>query len=781
MTVPAQSAVDELLSHYGAGNLARVEQLAEAMTRQFPDFAFGWKVLGAILSQTGKRQDALAPMRQAARLDPGDPQNRLNLAITLNDLGLTQEAVASCREAVRLKPDYVEAHGNLGSFLHSLGHLGEAETAYRAALSLRPDQAEMHANLGDVVRSLGRAAEAEAICREAIRLKPNYAPAHRHLGNALRDGAQSAEAEAAYREAIRLKPDFAHAHHDLGNLQRDLGQLAQAQASLGLAIRLDPGFAEAHCNFGNTLKELGQLTPAEASYREAIRLKPDSALMYTNLGDTLKLLGRYDESLASCREAVRLDSGYAAAYNALGNTLTTVGRLVEAEEAFREAIRLQPDFAEAHSNLLFALNYVAALPVEATLKEAKRFGAAVSAQAVPKFSSWHTESGAEPEPTKLRVGFVSGDLREHPVGYFAEGLIRHLDPAQFELVAFPTAAKSDALTERLRPHFRDWVPLYGKSDLAAATAIHQKGIHVLIDLSGHTAYNRLPVFSYKPAPVQLSWLGYFATTGLPEMDYFLGDPHTSPENEAHHFTEQVCRLPDTWLCLAPSGVPIPAADTPALKNGYVTFGSFGNLSKMGTEVVDAWADILCRLPHAMLFLKAKQLHDADVAAKVRAQFAAHGIAGERLILEGAEPRAQYLESYRRVDMVLDTFPYPGGTTSFDALQMGVPILTLKGDRFLSHLGESIAHNAKHADCVATGRADYASKVVALASDLRRLVDLRQTLRDTVLQTPLFDIERFARNAGEAFWRIYKLKKSSRSGPASLRPPGSAADGRGFSR
>ena len=817
--VPAQQAIDALVSRYGAGDFAATEQLARAMTRQYPKFAFAWKVLGAALSQAGRLQDALGPMRQAALLEPGDAQTHLNIAVTLSFLGQMQQAVASCRDALSIKPDYVEAHGNLGSFLFRLGDLAQAEASFRAALNLRPDQAEIHGNLGDVLsnlerlseseqhyrealrirpdyaaahhglgsilrqrgqlaqaeasfreaarlrpgdaetlvdlanvqRALGQSARAEASYRAAIHANPDYAPAYNHLGSYLNQIGRKAEAEACCREALRLKPDFADARNNLGNVLIDLAQAEQAEANFREAIRLQPGLAEAYSNLGKVLRDTGRLTQAEASYRDAIRLKPDLAVAYANLGDVLKSLGRLERSEAACREAIRLDPNYAEAWNMLGITLTTLGRLEEAEACFRTAIRLTPRFAEAHSNLLFGLNYVGALPVEAALEEAESYGAAVSPRALPKFTSWL----ADTKPAKLRVGFVSGDFNQHPVGYFAEGLFQHLDGAQFELVAFPSAAKSDVLTERIRPRFLDWVPIYGKNDAEAAALIHERGVHVLVDLSGHTANNRLPVFAFKPAPVQASWLGYFASTGLPEMDYFLGDPYMSPEHEHGHFTEQILRLPDTWLCLAPPAESGLIAQPPLQQNRYPTFGNFSNLSKIGPEVVETWAGILQRVPEARLFLKAKQLSDASAMERVCADFAGHGIPAHRLILEGPSPRPAYLEAYNRVDLVLDTFPYPGGTTSIDALWMGVPLVTLQGARFLSHLGESIAHNAGHPEWIAADRSGYADKAVALAADAATLGEIRRGMRSGLLRSPLFDVERFAQGFGQALWTMFR--------------------------
>lgn len=716
---PSQQDVEVFRLHYGAGNWATAERHATELTRKFPDHAFGWKALGEIAARTGRLEAALTSMREALRLEPDDAEAHFGLGNALYGLGRLGEAEASYRDAIRRQPNHAAAHCNLGNTLRDLGRKREAEDSYRAAIGIDPGLAVAHFNLGNVLKDLDRSAEAEASYRTAIRRVPDLVEAHYNLGNTLKQLERPDEAEASYREALRRKPDHVKARNNLGNLLRDVGRLGEAEVVYREAIRLKPDYAEAHGNLGVLLHQFGRLREAEASYREAIRLDPD----------------------------------YAKAHSNLGVTLGDLGRAREAEASYREAVRLQPDDAAIRGNLLFGLNGAEPYAPDAALAEAKRYGSIVSSRAVPKYAFWN----ASPRDAKLRIGFVSGDLRNHPVGYFLEGLVAHLDRNAFELFAYPTNPKLDELTARLKPHFRSWTPIRGMSDRAAAAAIHAQAIHVLLDLAGHTADNRLPVFAFKPAPVQATWLGYYATTGLPEIDYFLGDPHVCPETEERNFTEKLWRLPETWLCLAPPDATVPVRDLPALKNGHATFGCFGNLAKMGEPVVKVWADILARLPGSKLFLKSKQLADAGVRATTIGRFQARGVPGDRLILEGPSPRAAYLEAYNRVDLVLDTFPHPGGTTSSEALWMGVPVLTLAGARFLSRLGESIARNVGQDDWIAADLDAYVGKAEGFAADLRNLGEIRATLRDRALRSPLFDARKFAANFGAALTLMYAGK------------------------
>ncbi|HTH76388.1 MAG TPA: glycosyltransferase, partial [Trinickia sp.] len=322
-------------------------------------------------------------------------------------------------------------------------------------------------------------------------------------------------------------------------------------------------------------------------------------------------------------------------------------------------------------------------------------------------------------------------------------------------VAYPTRRVEDALTARIKPYFSAWTPLASMNDEQAAARIRDDRIDLLLDLSGHMNFNRLPLFAWRPAPVQASWLGYFASTGLPAMDYLLGDPHVLPPDAQPYYTERLRRLPDSYLCFTPPAERVDVGPPPLATQGHVTFGCFNHLMKMNDGVVDVWARILHAVPRSRLFLKAKQLDDAPTRETTLARFAARGIDASRLILEGRSPRSEYFAAYNRIDIALSPFPYPGGTTSVEGLWMGVPVLCRRGDRFLSNICTSMLHSAGLADWIAQDNDDYVAKAVAFAADAPRLAALRSSLRATVLASPLCDAARYARNleaAFEAMWR-----------------------------
>ena len=608
----------------------------------------------------------------------------------------------------------------LGVVFVLTGKIEQALAPMQRSAELSPHDAEGHSNLGHTLGSLGRFEEAQASCRRAIALRPDYPEAHNNLGNTLRDLGCLLEAEASCRQAIALRPDYAEAHSNLGVTLMALGRPLQAQASYRQAIALKHDYAEAHNNLGNTLKDFGRLSQAEDSYRQAIALKPD----------------------------------YAEAHSNLGVVLIALGRLSEAAASYRQAIALKPDYVEAHSNLLFGMNYAGYLSVTASLEEARRYGASVSQKAGHKYTAWHCPQA----PDKLRIGFVSGDLRNHPVGYFLEGLLSNIDRSKFELIAYTNTPAEDELTARIKAYFSLWRSLVGQRNEAAAKLIHDDGVHILIDLAGHSAHNRLPVFAYKPAPVQVSWLGYFATTGVEEIDYLLGDPYVTPVAEDHHFCERVWRLPETYLCFTPPALDIEVGELPAMSNGYVTFGCFNNLSKLNDAVIALLAKVLHAVKDSRLLLKAKQFADSNVRQVMIQRFALLNVGLDRLTIEGPSSRPDYFASYNRVDMALDPFPFPGGTTSVEGLWMGVPVITKRGDRFIAHNGETIANNAGQSEWIAQDENDYVLKAKTFASDLNALAKIRAGLRAQVLASPLFDSKRFARHFEEAMagmWDRYK--------------------------
>jgi protein O-GlcNAc transferase len=728
-----------------------------------PNVAAWHANLGTVLQQQGQPEAAIACFHRALELRPDFPEASNNLGNALNQLGRREEAIPCLRQALLLRPDYAEAHNNLGDVLRQLGRLDEAVNCFRQALDLRPDYLEAHNNLGDALRRQDQPERAAASFRRALELRPDYPEALNHLGSVLRDPNRLPEAAACFERALTLRPGYAEAHYNLGNARQQQNRLDEAAACYRAAINLRPDFPEAHNNLGNVLYQQGQLEEAVACRREALRLRPDYPEASYNLGTALLKLWRLDEAAACFRHAITLRPNLPDAHNNLGNVLKEQGRLDDAVAQYRRALEIKPDSFLAYSSLLFAQNYLAHESAASLRAMARQFGNLATNSAGHVFTEWREASPEQP----LRVGVVSGDLGNHPVGYFLEGLLREADPARIAFLAFPTQPDEDELTARIKPRFLSWLPIHALGDAAAAELIHAQGVQVLLDLSGHTSHNRLPVFAWRPAPVQAGWLGYFATTGVAEIDYVIGDPQVAPADEADHFTETMWRLPEIYFCFTPPAIDVAVSALPARSSGQVTFGCFNNLAKVNDAVVAVWARVLQAVPGSRLLLKAFQLQDPAVADNLRARFAAHGIDAHRLLLEQPASRADYLRAYHRIDIALDPFPYPGGTTSAEALWMGVPVLTKRGNRFLSHAGETISRNAGLADWIADDDDVYVSMAVRHAADLGRLQTLRAGLRDQVLASPLFDAPRFARHFEAAMGEMWRRREDSQRAPTGI--------------
>ncbi len=773
---PQQSEEMALFQLFQLGMHAEVQREARRLLAQSPDSGYWWKILGASLQVEGKDMAAaLEALQKAALLLPHEADAQNNLAVALRQRGEFADAAHYSRRALQVAPQFVEALRNLGSALHGMKDHGGAAAAFREALALKmdadtcinlglslgelaqheaalaqlreaaridPQKAITFAHLGAELAGLGRPDEAMLAYRRAIELDPQAASALNNLGNLLQDARRVEEALACYGRALRARPDYADAHNNLGVALRELGRRDEAAASFAAALACRANFVEAHSNLGSLLQEMDRMDDAVAHCRKAVEISPQFAEAHSNLGHVLHAARRYGAALECFQRALALKPGFADAHSNMGALYRDLGQLDLAVQSCLAALQADPNHLDAHSGLLFSCNYLANESGAALLDHARRYGIAAARRARP-FTTWTNA----PEPVRrLRIGFVSADLHSHPVGHFLDSVIAALHARHgnsLELHAYANSPKRDELSARLQAHFTVWRTVLGMSDEKLARQIREDGIDILIDLSGHTTGTRLALFAWKPAPVQASWLGYFATTGLGAIDYLVADPWTLPPAEEAHFSECVWRLPETRLCFSAPDADIAVGALPAMANGYLTFGCCNNLSKLGDAVLALWARILHALPGSRLLLKNKQFSEQARQDEMLRRFAALGIGPERLILEGPASRQDYLRTYRQIDIALDPFPYTGGTTTAEALWMGVPVLTLAGERFIARQGVGLLANAGLQDWIAADADDYLAKAVAFAADLPALARLREGLRDQVLAAPLFDAPRFA--------------------------------------
>jgi len=688
----------------------------------------------------------IANYRRALAANPNSIELHCRLAVALQQQGQLEAAIASYQRALALKPDLLPAYVNLAHSQQALGQLDAAATNYLHALNLMPNSAELHCYLAATLQKKGQLEAAALSYQRALALQPNLAVAHINLAQLLRDQGEFGAAIASYRQALALDANNADVHTELGIALGKHGELDAAIISHRSALALRPNSAAAHVNLGVTLYQHGAYSEAIEHYRQALALEPNLTVAHNNLGATLTQQGELSAAVTSYRNALALQSNFPSAYCNLSSVLKDQGNVEEAITCLQRALALQPNYIQARSDYLIALQYLADYPRQKLFAEHLAFADRFEA---PLRAHWQAHANSRDPQRRIKIGFVSGDLRTHPVGFFLLNVLRHMNRHTLDITLYSNNSISDNVTVQLRELEYNWSALDGLSDDAAAQRIRADGIDILIDLSGHTGGNRLLVFARKPAPVQVNWLGYWATSGLQAIGYILCDEQSIPADEAKFFVEQPWYLPATRLCFTPPSENIAVDTLPALNNGYVTFGCFNNHTKMTEAIVALWAQILLKVANSRLFLKSNALRDPTIQQSVIARFAAHGIGADRLLLEGYSERASYFAAYNRVDISLDPFPFTGATTSIDGIWMGVPLITRRGDRLVAHQGESILHNLAMVDWIADNDEAYIAQAVARANDLANLAELRGQLRARLLASPLCDAPRFARDLEHA--------------------------------
>ncbi|CAG9244956.1 tetratricopeptide repeat protein [Paraburkholderia caribensis] len=785
------SLLNAALVHHQAGRLADAQALYDAILQSEPAQSDALHFSGLLACQTnredtgialmhasiaanpnavyynnlgnvllGRRQlgEAIEGYRHAVTLRPDYAEAHNNLGNALRAAGDANAAMLSCARAIELRPGYAEAYNNLGNALKDLGDLGNAVLAYGKAVSFRPDYADAFSNLARAQAGRGNADESIAAFRRAIALDPNRVDSHDSLATLLHASGDADAAIVVLQRAAQLDPADGARHRKLAQWLRGRKRWDEAAHALTSAVELAPGDAWGYLELGDTYEQGDKLGAAILCYQTATELAPRDGHAHHRLAVALLKQRRADEALKSAQQAVALEPHSAVLHVNLGDVLSVLGDAEGAIASYRRGIGLDGEMELAHNRLLFDLATHAPTPPSVTLAAAREFGTRMAARAR---RCEHPAPGNDGR--KLRIGFVSGDLQLHPVGIFIESVMEHFADGSFDLIAYSTRAKEDDITARLKQRFTAWRSVVNVPDEQVVQMIRDDRIDILVDLSGHTVHNRLPVFAWKPAPVQVSWLGYFGTTGLNEMDYVLGDPHVLPVDEASHYVEKTWRLPDSYLCFTPPKDDVAVGPLPMALNGHVTFGYFGKLVKITPNVIVEWSRVLHAVPGAKLMMKSHELGAEHARRSTLEKFAAQGIDASRLILEGGSPRHEYLASYNRVDIMLSPFPYPGGTTTAEALWMGTPVVALKGDRFVTHICESVLNAAGLAEWIARSEDDYLALACMWAAQPEHLAALRAGLRAQTLASPLCDALRFAKNLKAAFegmWSEYAAPQAA---------------------
>lgn len=700
--------------------------MADALLRKRlgaePDDVPAARLLGRLALHRGNAAEAIRLFERVARVAPDEPGIHYELGVALLATDHLTAAVDAFRQELARQPAHGDLLYNLGWALRRLGHNHDAADTLRQATAFNPSFAPAWFNLGNALADLNRVEEACCAFEQALAAAPDDTDACNNFGLALRRLGRTDRALDMFRRALALSPLNAKAANNLGNALNALGRGQEAIDAYLVALRGTPGDVEVVVNLALCLGEHQREDEASTLLDQALATTPNSARLWNALGVQQLAVNRTTEATESFRHAIALDPGSVEAWNNLGKALSVAGRGAEATAAFRHALDLDPDNANLHSNLIFHLLHLQDVPVEEFAAEARRYGQrqerVTPLPPLPRPSP--REAGR-----RLRVGYISPDFREHAVSLFFEPYLEHRHPVEFETYCYSLHARPDPVTARLRALADHWRDISELPSEQAAHLIRADKIDILVDLAGHTAGNRLPIFAYKPAPIQATWFGYPGTTGLTRIDYRLTDPVTHPPGSEALFSERLFRS-RVGICFRPPADRPPIPPPPSLISGKVRFGSFNKLQKINPEVMRAWATILDQVPGSELVVIAPGATSPAIIDGVRSRLAAEGISAERVIVQGMLPVRKFLALVTSVDVALDPWPYSGGTTSGLTLLMGVPLIAMATPG-IAGSSVGVLRAAGLSGLVATNVAEYVETALHVAGDTAWRADFRRRI------------------------------------------------------
>jgi predicted O-linked N-acetylglucosamine transferase (SPINDLY family) len=699
----------------------------------------------------GRPAEAEQALRTALQLQPDLAPAHTTLGGLLQAQGRLAEAAEQFRHVVAAEPGSANAQFDLGGVLHRQGTMTDAASHYERALALDPHHVPSHVNLGIIRKQQGALDEAVRHFRQALAVEPKHAAALTNLGTAYELQGLTDQALAAHDAALEADPTSNAARHNRGTLLQKLGRLDEALACFEQVLRANPRYVQAWFGIASVRHKQGDLEAALTACRQALAIDPTNAKAHLNMGTMLNERGRRDEAIVELRRAIELDANLPSAHGNLAIALHLTGHIDEAIAEYRREIAVNPRSALHHSNLLYCLNFHPTLDAEAIFAEhrawAARHADPLTASAAPHVLDRSPDR-------RLRVGYVSPYFYDHAVNFFVEPILAAHDHGFFEVFCYSDAAREDEATARLRGHADAWRTIRGQGHEQVARLIRDDRIDILVDLTGHIGENRLLAFARKPAPVQVTYIGYQNTTGMQAMDYRLTDAYADPPGLTdRYYTERLVRLPTTFFVYRPSADACDVSPLPAHERGYVTFGSFNNFAKVTRAVLAAWAEILAAVPHSRLVVLATMTPSLE--RHVRDALAGRGIEQARLKLVNHLPRPDYFRLIAGVDVALDPFPFQGHTTTCDCIWQGVPVVTLLGRSYASRFGASGLHTLGLDELVADSPEAYRRIAIDLAGDLDRLSHLRATLRQRMTASPLLDFSGFTRNVEAAYRRMWR--------------------------
>ncbi len=754
--ITLEQAMQIAKGHHQAGRVAEAEKLYRQVLSIKPDHADAMHFLGLLAGQTGKIELALELIQKSLSIMPNNPGYHLNHGSTLHTSGRLDEAAAAFLKAIQLRPGMAGAHLNLGNVYRDQNKLDEAAACYQQVLKIAPNQPDAYVNLGVICREKNMLPESEAYSQKALKLVPGHPKALVNIGAIVKEQGNLDRAIAIYQQAIQSDPNDSSTWNHLALALYERGKIEEAIAACQKALSINPNFDEACITMGLICKSRGQIDQAINYYNKAITLRPGTPMAHNNLALALKERGRYDEALASCKKALELKPDLAGAHSNLGLIYKDMGLLDVAIESFRKAIELDTRLVLAHDNLLMTLQYHPDTTPAMQYAESRVWNRLHASHLYEKIKPHANDKNPD---RKLKIGYLSSDFKNHPVGRFILPLLENHDQSNFEIFCYSHVAKSDDLTEKLKSSAHHWRNIIGMTDTEIVQLIRKDQIDILIDLAVHSADNRLTVFAYKPAPIQMTYLGSPDGTGLDSIDYRISDQYFDADPDYHeYFAEESIWLPRTYWCYQPSAAMPEVGELPSISAGHITFGCLNNFCKVTLPTLDAYARIMQQVPGSRLILRC---YPGSHQKRLLQIFADKGITSDRIELVGWVPVNKFFNLYNRIDIALDPFPYNGGTTTCDATWMGVPVITLAGKTAVGRAGVSTLSTLGLHELIAEGVDAYIQKAIALASDSQQVERYRSTLRDRMKNSPMTDAPGFARDIETAYriaWRKWCNQK-----------------------
>ena len=728
--VDVAKAMQMAIAHHEAGRLLEADATCKHILETSPNYPDALHLQGMIAYQVGMLDVAEVLLNSAVEFGPKNADAHHNLGIVLMAQEKPDEAQKHFQKTVALQPKHGSGHFSLGNAYKAQDKLDEAINSYQKAVALTPDHAQLHNNLGDAFQTQGKLKEAIACYRKALKINPGLAEVHYNLGDVLFEQGKRDEAVTCYLQAITLRPDYAEAHNNLANALKAQYKTDEAIAHYRKAIAINPNFAEAYHNLGDVFFAQGRLDEAIALNKQALALKPDFAKACISVANAYLELNRLDEAEEYGEKGLSLDPDLAGIWTSMGNIFQAQGKLEKAISCYQRAHSPQKDNGKkpdsmAYSNMLFTMQYLNTVTPEEAFREHQRFAERYE---TPLKVHWQPHSNSRDPERKLKIGYVSADFFNHAVAFFIEPILASHDKSKLEVHCYYNRSRYDAHTERIKSFADHWTPCVHLNDDELADRIRDDGIDILVDLSGHTGLNRLPVFARKPAPIQVTWIGYAGSTGLSAMDYRITNEEMDPTGLTERFhSESLLRIPNADTAYRPEPDSPSVNPLPALTSGEFVLASLNNPIKFNPSVIKLWANILNALPHAKLMLG--NVTDSGAHQRVIEQFSQAGVLTDRLILQPRVTLNDYLALHHQIDLALDPFPYNGGTTTMHSLWMGVPVITLAGRHTVSRVGVSALSRTNLNEFITYSEETYLQRAIQVAQDLPGLNRIRQSLRE----------------------------------------------------